>query len=85
MKRYKVEYWNGDRLKPCFLSEISKSGKKDGVRLNFSIDGNKIDQYNFKNGNFNGIDKCTTSNLKNDVFINWKKNDFKGIKIIFHQ
>lgn len=57
MKRYKIEYFQGDRSKLSCITELSKSGKRDGTRIVFLSDGRKGWQDNWKNDLLNGIDK----------------------------
>lgn len=84
MKRYKIEYWNSDKSKPARLAEISKSGKRNGARIPFFVDGRKHWQDHWKNGRMNGLEKewCWT-NPQNWLSKNWKKGKKQGIKINF--
>lgn len=82
-KRYKIEYWLGDRSKPSYLIQLSKSGRNDGVRISFYNDGEKYWQDKCKNDLLNGLDKVCFGDSINLYFHNWKKNKTQGIKIYF--
>lgn len=47
MKRYKIEYRRGNKSKLHWLTEIKKSGRRDGVRIEFWIDDSEV--YSFQN------------------------------------
>lgn len=83
MKRYKVEYFSGDRSNPRYLTELSKSGRRNGVQISFLSDGRKSWQVKFKNDLLNGIDKeyWWWDNPKNISFTNGKKGNRQGIDI----
>lgn len=85
MKRYKVIYFKGDRTKPDYFIQLSKSGKRDGVTISFWSDGRKDWQLKFKNNSCNGLEKdLVWNNSKNRTFTNWKKQKTQGIKIKFN-
>lgn len=81
MKKYKVEYW---RRSLDYLTEISKSGGKVGVKISFLTDGRKECEENWKNDLMNGIQRrFLWYNPKNSYFENWKKDKQCGIAIDF--
>lgn len=85
MKRYRVNYYfNSYKSKIVYLTELSKTEKRDGVRISFWEDGRKCWQDNWKNGLLNGIIKeCKYNDSKNWTFRNYKKAKRQGIQIQF--
>lgn len=84
MKRYKIIYFLVDRSKPDCLFKISKSGKYDGVGISFWSNGRKNWQAKYKNGFPKGLSRVFWyDDLRRDIFINWKKSNWQGIKIVF--
>lgn len=83
MKRYKITYWREDRSKPYSLNQISKSGRRDGVRIYFWSNGRKHWQAKFKNGLFNGLIEDWRLNPRAFYFINFKKDNTQGIIMEF--
>lgn len=84
MKRYKIIYCHGERSKPKYLTEISKSGKRNGCWIYFLDDGNKFFQTKVKNDLLNGLEKdYDYVTQKNLVQVYLKKDTQQGINIDF--
>lgn len=84
MKRYKVEYQDRDKSRFSCLTEISKSGRFDGIAVRFWHNEKKVWQDKFKNGTLNGFGKYWLySKTKNNSCLNWKKGNAQGIRIVF--
>lgn len=84
MKRYKIEHFQRDMSKPSYISEISKSDRRDGTTISFCIDGRKYYQIKFKNNLWNGLAKSWAFKFpKNGLFKNWKKGKMQGVIINF--
>lgn len=77
MKRYKVTYWSEDRSEPLYLTEISKSGRIDGIEIRFYSFGKKAWQEKYKNDLRNGIIKS----FWYGVLRNFKKDKLQGINV----
>lgn len=82
MKRYKIEYFLGDRSKPHCLIELCKLEKCCGKYIYFFDDGIKSSQVTYKNDLLNRIEEEIVDNKK-WYFRNWKKNKEQGIEIKF--
>lgn len=86
MKRYKVEYYKGNRSQPSLISQISKSGKYDGTRILFYENEIKYCQAKSKNDLWNGIFKSWWHKSSKIWFYkNWKKEKWQGIEITFYK
>lgn len=83
MKRYKIEYYRGNRSAPEYIAEISESGRHIGIGVSFFEDGKKMWQDNWKNSRINGLDKKWFKGTKNVFFQNYKKFEQQGIRIKF--
>lgn len=83
MKRYKIEYWGGDRSKLHYFTELSKTGKNHGDSVWFYSNGTKMFQFSYKNNNQNGLYKF--SGQSSYFFKNFKNGNEQGIRIIFNQ
>lgn len=82
MKTYTIQYWENDRSKPFFLTEISELKKEIGFAVWFRKKGHKNTQERLKNGKLNGLVKAWLWNKYKD-FTNYKKEKTQGIQIIF--
>lgn len=90
MKKYLVEYYKKDKPKLHRLTELSKSGRRNGTRIYFWDDGIKALQTKFMNNKLYGINKewinsrsRICKNPKNEFFTNWKKHKAQGIEVKF--
>lgn len=83
MKRYKVKYFLGDRSSPSSIIELSKSEKKDGVRILLLFGGKKTSQSKYKNDLLNGFYILYWHSSANYTLRNWKKDKMQGINIYF--
>lgn len=83
MKRYKVDYWDTNKSKPYFLTELYKSGKWNGNTASLTLNGKKTWQCKYKNDLIHGLYKEWKINLRNIDLQNWKKNTPQGIQIVF--
>lgn len=85
IKRYKITFYRGDKSKPCYLTELSKSGEQEGVRVGFISQGIKLFQDNWKRNRLHGLQKHYFNFCKNLHYKNFKKNELQGIVISFNQ
>lgn len=83
MKRYKITYKSKLGIDTRYLTEISKSKRRDGARVYFLENGAKHLESNWKNDFLNGVAKQRTNNSKNRCFQNYKKHKTHGIQIEF--
>lgn len=81
MKRYRVEYWDGDSSNIFFISQILKTGKCDKLGICFFEDGKKCWQEKIKNSRRHGL----YINWYWMYLENWKKGNERGIKIKFNK
>lgn len=83
MRKYKIQYFFGNRSIPYYIAQLSKSEKLDGLRISFSPKGWVLLQDSWNKDFANGIDKEWKYNSENHVFSNWKKHKLQGVNISF--
>lgn len=84
MKKYKVNYFLGDKAEPISkIREILPNGTEHGSRVVFCYFPLKRYTQYFNFGKWHGLLKEWRRGLKNWVFVNWRKGNEQGIQIDF--